>query len=77
MPVRYQAEWVAFAAAAGSMITLDPHTDDAAANPDAYTHLVPRCTAFLPSALESERLSGPTTSKPPGTTSRPVHGSPP
>ena len=58
MPVRYQAEWVAFAAEARSMITLDPHTDDAAANPDAYTHLIPRCTAFLPSALESERLAG-------------------
>ena len=59
MPVRYQAEWVAFAAEARSMITLDPHTDDAAANPDAYTRLIPECTAFLPSALESERIAGP------------------
>ena len=59
MPVRYQAEWVALAAEARSMITLDPHTDDAAANPDAYANLIPRCTAFLPSALESERLAGP------------------
>ena len=59
MPVRYQAEWVAVAAEARSMITLDPHTDDAAANPDAYTDLVADCTAFLPSALESERLAGP------------------
>ena len=59
MPVRYQAEWVAVAAEARSMITLDPHTDDAAANPDAYTHLIPEFTAFLPSALESERLAGP------------------
>ena len=59
MPVPYQAEWVAVAAEARSMITLDPHTDDAAANPDAYTNLLPDCTAFLPSALESERLAGP------------------
>ena len=59
MPVPYQAEWVAVAAEARSMITLDPHTDDAAANPDAYTDLIPECTAFLPSALESERLAGP------------------
>ena len=59
MPVRYQTQWVTFAAEARSMITLDPHTDDAAANPDAYTHLIPQCTAFLPSALESERLAGP------------------
>ena len=59
MPVAYQAEWVAIAAEARSMITLDPHTDDAAAKPDAYTDLIPRCTAFLPSALESERLAGP------------------
>ena len=59
MPVPYQAEWVAVAAEARSMITLDPHTDDAAANPDAYTHLIPECTAFLPSALESEHLAGP------------------
>ncbi|MCE2529718.1 MAG: bifunctional hydroxymethylpyrimidine kinase/phosphomethylpyrimidine kinase [Acidimicrobiia bacterium] len=59
MPVPYQAEWVAAAAEAGSMITLDPHTDDSAADPDAYTDLIPACTAFLPSALESERLAGP------------------
>ena len=59
MPVQYQAEWVAVAAEARSMITLDPHTDDAAAHPDAYTDLIPDCTAFLPSALESERLAGP------------------
>ena len=59
MPVRYQAEWIAFAAEARSMIILDPHTDDAAADPDAYTHLIPECTAFLPSALESERIAGP------------------
>ena len=59
MPVPYQAEWIAAAAEARSMITLDPHTDDAAANPDAYTNLIPHCTAFLPSALESERLAGP------------------
>ena len=59
MPVPYQAEWVAAATEARSMITLDPHTDDDAAHPDAYTDLIPRCTAFLPSALESERLAGP------------------
>ena len=59
MPVPYQAEWVAAAAEARSMITLDPHTDDSAADPDAYTDLIPACTAFLPSALESERLAGP------------------
>ena len=59
MPVPYQAEWVASAAEARSMITLDPHTDDSAADPDAYTDLIPACTAFLPSALESERLAGP------------------
>ena len=59
MPVPYQAEWVAFAAEARSVITVDPHTDDAAANPDAYTDLLPDCTAFLPSALESERIAGP------------------
>ncbi|MDE0369264.1 MAG: carbohydrate kinase family protein [bacterium] len=59
MPVTYQAEWVAFAAEARSMIVLDPHTDDAAGDPDAYTNLIPECTAFLPSALESERLAGP------------------
>ena len=59
IPVTYQAEWIAFAAEARSMIILDPHTDDAAADPDAYTHLIPECTAFLPSALESERLAGP------------------
>lgn len=59
MPVRYQAEWVAYAAQARSMITLDPHTDDAAAHPDAYADLIPHCAAFLPSALESESLAGP------------------
>ena len=59
MPVRYQAGWVAIAAEAGSMITLDPHTEDSAADPDAYTDLVPACTAFLPSAQESELLAGP------------------
>ena len=59
IPVRYQAEWIAFAAEARSMIILDPHTEDAAADPDAYTDLIPECTAFLPSALESERLAGP------------------
>ena len=59
MPVRFQAQWIAFAAEARSMITLDPHTDDSAADPDAYTDLIPHCTAFLPSALESERLAGP------------------
>ena len=59
MPVTYQAEWVAVAAEAGSMITLDPHTEDAATDPDAYTDLIPECTAFLPSALESQRLAGP------------------
>ena len=59
IPVRYQAEWIAFAAGAGSMIILDPHTEDAAADPDAYADLIPECTAFLPSALESERLAGP------------------
>ena len=41
------------------MITLDPHTDDAATNPDTYTNLVADCTAFLPSALENEHLAGP------------------
>ena len=59
IPVRYQAEWIAFAAEAGSMIILDPHTEDAAAGPDAYTDLIPECTAFLPSALESEHIAGP------------------
>ena len=59
MPVPYQAEWVAVAAEARSMVTLDPHTDDAAADPDAYIDLLPDCTAFLPSALESERIAGP------------------
>lgn len=59
MPVRYQAGWVAVAAEVGSMITLDPHTEDSAADPDAYTDLVPACTAFLPSAQESELLAGP------------------
>ena len=59
IPVRYQAEWIAFAAEARSMIVLDPHTEDAAADPDAYADLIPECTAFLPSALESERLAGP------------------
>ena len=52
MPMPYQAEWVAIAAETRSMITLDPHTDDAAANPDAYTHLIPECTAY-PSAPPS------------------------
>ena len=28
-------------------------------DPDACDHLIPACTAFLPSALESERLAGP------------------
>ena len=41
------------------MIILDPHTEDAAADPDAYADLIPECTAFLPSALESERIAGP------------------
>jgi len=59
IPVRYQAEWIALAAEARSMNVLDPHTEDAAADPDAYTDLIPECTAFLPSALESERLAGP------------------
>ena len=59
MPVTYQAEWIAFAAEARSMIVLDPHTEDAATDPDAYTNLIPECTASLPSALESERLAGP------------------
>ena len=59
MPVRYQAEWVGFATEARLMITLDPHTDDAAAHPAAYADLIPHCTAFLPSALESESLAGP------------------
>ena len=59
IPVTYQAEWIAFAAEARSMIILDPHTEDAAADPDAYTDLIPECAAFLPSALESERLAGP------------------
>ena len=59
MPVTYQAEWIAVAAEAGSMITLDPHTEDSAADPDAYTDLIPACTAFLPSAQESELLAGP------------------
>ena len=35
------------------MITLDPHTDDAAANPDTYTDLVADCTALVPSAWEA------------------------
>ena len=59
MPVPYQAEWIAIATEAQSMITLDPHTDDSAADPDAYTDLIPACTAFLPSAQESEHLAGP------------------
>ncbi len=59
IPVRYQAEWITFAAEARSMIILDPHTEDAAADPDAYADLIPECTAFLPSALESERIAGP------------------
>ena len=59
IPVRYQAEWIAFATGARSMIVLDPHTEDAAADPDAYADLIPECTAFLPSALESERIAGP------------------
>ena len=59
MPVPYQAEWIAVAAEARSMITLDPHTEDSAADPDAYTDLIPACTAFLPSAQESELLAGP------------------
>ena len=59
IPVSYQAAWIEFAAEARSMIILDPHTEDAAADPDAYTDLIPECTAFLPSALESERIAGP------------------
>ena len=54
------------------MIALDPHTDDAAAHPDAYTDLIPECTAFLPSALESERLAGPDHEQAARTTSRPA-----
>ena len=59
MPARYQAGWIRIASEARSMITLDPHTEDSAADPDAYTDLVPACTAFLPSAQESQLLAGP------------------
>ena len=57
MPVPYQAEWVAAAAEARSMITLDPHTDDAAAHPDAYNRPHTRLHR-LPAQRTGERTSG-------------------
>lgn len=60
MPVRFQQPWIEEAARRGiPTITLDPHHDSSADNPERVLEMLPSLTAFLPSELEATRLHGP------------------
>ncbi len=59
MPLRFQRPWLDAARERGvTTLTLDPHHDSSAEEPDAVLETLPSLGAFLPSELESERLYG-------------------
>lgn len=59
MPVKYQRKWVEFATDLKVPISLDPHHDACAAEPDSVWQLLSKLFVFAPSELEVGLLYGP------------------
>ena len=58
MPAKYQRMWVQYATDLGITVSLDPHHDVCASEPDSIWQLVGKLSVFAPSELEVRLLYG-------------------